>query len=429
MKKIFILILLWFLTKSLMAQNEDLDSLLLVAAYKNNTQQISKLLKQGADPNAYLPYSYITPLMYVVDTNNYKATKILLNYGADPNIVPNYGLLTPLQIAISKHYNRIAELLLKSDADPELKNLNDLTAFDFALMTKNYEGFKILLKYSNKNSKNLYYKALLAIDYCDTNAIKILYTFGYKPENDEIIYAFKKECFPIVDLLLDLGADINTRDEKGNSILDYAIYKYEDTALFNVLINLGAEVTNRTFANALAYHKTKNIKYLETISGIKTTDLIYGNFIFTPCYLATSFTDLQYGFSLGFEDPFWHFQLKTGIFTRLGYNSVWLQQRPHFFYQVKEYRIEPYLWLSKNFYLSKIGFSVGIMPYYQMISYNIDWIKNQAKFRIAPTASFFILSKKVNYRFNYFYWQNSNILPKSEHYISSSIEFIIPMLK
>ncbi len=80
------------------------------------------LLEIGADPNE-VNSSGVTPLFYVVNSNNIEATKILLDGGADPNILnPDVDAMnTPqLQEAIRDGYFEMIKVLLEGGADPNL---------------------------------------------------------------------------------------------------------------------------------------------------------------------------------------------------------------------------------------------------------------------------------------------------------------------
>ncbi len=123
---------------------------------------VSKLLREGANPNAYESRgSYLgypaPPLTMAVFKGRARIASLLLNAGANPNLrMPQRATSpkgpTPLMIAInveglgSNRYD-IVKLLLSKKADTRLRDGMGRTAYDLAVLRKRENVAKLLAKY------------------------------------------------------------------------------------------------------------------------------------------------------------------------------------------------------------------------------------------------------------------------------------------
>lgn len=87
-----------------------IDGELLDAIMANDTNSVTRLLKDGANPNCYEDKCYIRPLHFAAVYNCVEAIYPLLNAGAkiDARTAEGY---TPLDVAIQLNHHEVVELL------------------------------------------------------------------------------------------------------------------------------------------------------------------------------------------------------------------------------------------------------------------------------------------------------------------------------
>ena len=145
------------------AVDDEGNSLLYVAASKNQLGKIRFLLEKGANVN-FKNERGVSPLNVACDKNNLEAVKLLINDGADVNIRTNRGN-TPLSCAASGKgctlvsavafnqvydFTDVAEILLDNGADVNLQN-----PLLFAARTGNLKMVQLLMsKGANINATN-----------------------------------------------------------------------------------------------------------------------------------------------------------------------------------------------------------------------------------------------------------------------------------
>ena len=182
---------------------------LILAANKGDIKKIDLLVSQGADVN-YIGKDSLTPLMAAFSSLNLQGFKRLLEHGANPNVATSEGdsviWMTATGGDISKEALPFLELCLQHGGDPnwvfhKLYKEEGATHFD--------DGRPLI-------------------------AAVILY-------NEKAKEALK--------LLLNAGADINTKDKNGNNALWSAAQGHYDILMF--LLEEGADytATNNTGKN------------------------------------------------------------------------------------------------------------------------------------------------------------------------------------
>lgn len=78
-----------------------------------------------------------------------KCIRFLIEKGNDVNIVDKTDESSPLIISAKFNYINIIEILLSNNANVNIKNVNDLTALDMAIIRGNYESALYLLTKTN----------------------------------------------------------------------------------------------------------------------------------------------------------------------------------------------------------------------------------------------------------------------------------------
>ncbi|MCP3926279.1 MAG: hypothetical protein GY714_27250 [Desulfobacterales bacterium] len=219
----------------------DDQGLLQLAADDNNYEMCSYLLKKGLDVNNNNYKYQMTPL-HIALTNrriNYKLINLLIDNGADLNKNAK-NKITPLFLALGKRIVKnqpnIINLLIEKGADINAQNkLGDtvlhyesMNGFkDIAVLIKN--GAKIDAK-NNKNETPL----LVAVKKRRIDSVRELLKYksniNAKNINGETAliivvkkkYYSKRHDYNIAEILIKSGADIELKDNKGKTALDYA---------------------------------------------------------------------------------------------------------------------------------------------------------------------------------------------------------------
>jgi len=103
-----------------------INTSLITAAYKGQTNVVKDLLDKGADPNERGRYEFgwgiawedATPLFCAAHEGHLEAVKVLVDRGADVDVPGHLGW-TPLMGAAYKGYTNIAKILVERGADIE----------------------------------------------------------------------------------------------------------------------------------------------------------------------------------------------------------------------------------------------------------------------------------------------------------------------
>ncbi len=118
--------------------------------------------------------------------------------------------------AITKGDNKKVEQYLIEGTDPNSKDLNNVLADRLALEYKNLDAFKLLLKYGCDLKYETTYLAYFAYD---------LYVFGDGGIDIEIadylFQAIENNNIQAVKILLENGADINTKTINGIPLIEF----------------------------------------------------------------------------------------------------------------------------------------------------------------------------------------------------------------
>lgn len=175
---------------------------LFLATLEEDLTAISDLLKKGANLNAQDVSKHYTPLMYAARLNKNKSAAYLISKGAHLNLRNKKGE-TALYIACSNRNASVVNSLLDMQADVEITDLKgNRPAIKFPDMP-DYIARKFLNSYKN-------------IDDCLMDFVKI--------GRANIVYEIIKQ-----------DHNINIQDEKGNTVLMWAIIN-KDPQLINFIL-------------------------------------------------------------------------------------------------------------------------------------------------------------------------------------------------
>ena len=122
---------------------------LIKAADTGNIQKLTRLLKEGVEPNQDYYRGY-TPLHHAARENHLNCVKVLLQYGALINTADAWTIKTALHWAAQKGYKELLIFLLEHGADTAARcyltidSPKTYTPKEFAKHFENFELVQIL---------------------------------------------------------------------------------------------------------------------------------------------------------------------------------------------------------------------------------------------------------------------------------------------
>ena len=195
----------------------------------NDFELLDELIKKGADINTPDKNGF-PPLAY---TNNLKMIKYLLEKGANPDFYYPSGN-TLFHNAVKSNNLELAYLLYKAKANPNLKNKNGDLPLDIAFSE---DMRTILLSSGAKLNERLY-----------------------------VHQAVRENNIKYLNNLLELGADINIADKKGNTPIFYA----QNPKILKLLIKAKANLmhtNNSGYTPVEHFALSGNDKFVEILKG------------------------------------------------------------------------------------------------------------------------------------------------------------------
>lgn len=232
-------------------------SILTYATLASRPSIMKILIGAGADVNAVDNSIHKFPLgnaLKLTDPDDrYAVTKVLIDAGANVNVgYPN----TPLIEAVLEEDVRLVELLIASGANVNLPDRDSNSAYSLAAALGNQKLKHCLLaagadptigveKYRKEWGQHAFFQAAAdgRVDVVEamlnTGTATVNMTNGHK-----VTALMRAHSEPMVDALLNAGADINLKDDRGFTALMWAV-EIRHAGLVKKLIRAGADVNLR----------------------------------------------------------------------------------------------------------------------------------------------------------------------------------------
>jgi ankyrin repeat protein len=221
------------------------DNYFLVRAIKYGSITIDDLLKHSYINKEVAIDGYLTtPLITAVCKNDEEMVKKLLKLKANPNLCVNRK--SPLHFAENPS---IVRMLIKAGADIEYKDGQGYTPLHLMIRNRSYKCAKILLKHGanihtfNTAGSHPLTSSLLIWANPDSIVVDLLKPLiNVKDQNGKwpLLIAARNGHWKIVKKMLDYGADINFRNNKGTTVLHEAVSD-GNLRMIRYLIKRGAD--------------------------------------------------------------------------------------------------------------------------------------------------------------------------------------------
>lgn len=229
------------------------------AAMQGKPEVLDLLIKAGCKINVS-DSENVTPLQLAVTGGHEQVTHMLLEAGSRVNS-RNSDRSSTLHIAASRGYASIAERLLQHGAEVDTVDSKGHTPLYLAIVERHHEVVKVLINYhANVNMEGLFGQTPLweaVTRKRDVAMAKLLLDAGAKVlQAKKLLHdAVFMGMSELVQLLVQRGFSVNSRDDIGNSPLHIAILR-KNPSMLRELVQFGGDVnTSNGLTGATLLHQ------------------------------------------------------------------------------------------------------------------------------------------------------------------------------
>ena len=234
------------------------------AASRGSVEALSLLLKAGAMVDVQ-DFNEMFPLSLSIYGNHFEAVKVLVKAGAKIN-KPGFSKLTALHMALEDDKNSQIPLhLIQAGANVNTEDVNGNTPLHYAVEIKSIEIVKAIIKAgadleAENNTRST--PLMIAIAGDDLKMIQLLMGSGAlvkvsgSKNRYDVLHTAAQHArnLETLKILLKAGANVNGKDEAGNTPLHYAVYRSNSKdsgaekmpELVSVLLSAGADPNAKT---------------------------------------------------------------------------------------------------------------------------------------------------------------------------------------
>jgi len=408
----------------------NIDYNLIIASEKGYTNEVLRLLNEGADIKTST-WEGITPLMYAVQNQDTGIVQILVLNGADMDKKPDNGIPVLINAVINNNLH-IAEYLIRKGADINISDNDGNTALMYATAYGHFVMSDMLMYYDadlNKKNNSGTDALMVASYFGDYDIAYRLIEEGANVNSKDnrgyeaIHCASQNDHTDLIELLISNGADINSKTLNGYSPVAIAV-EYENLELLKFLIEKGANVNEKiSFSenpvSLASEYKYKSIKKLLLENKGRKNLWPAFNQYNLGLNLNWNFDDFMTGINFGLHDKKFNADIVTGLYIRPWAIRVLEKESEELSYQYWERRMSFIVGLDKKFDIVKfntgsiLGISLGAKGLYTFGSYRGSLSKPENRLIFSPGAGIVWSNSylAINVQYEYLDYDLYNVRP------------------
>jgi ankyrin repeat protein len=219
---------------------------LMYAALYGDSESVRLLLKGGADPKLRNEAG-ATALMWATD--DLEKTRMLLDHGADPNVFSDDGI-TPLMIAAGRYGSGpVVRALIEHGAKASAKSPDSSRSPLSEAARAGDEGvMRMLIEHGADPKSPPRPFAAAVVSGCGACVDLLLASADKAALNRGLAVAVTRSNMPVVNMLLDRGADVNSISPqfRVSTLAEAALSDTASTELVKSLLDHGGDINRKT---------------------------------------------------------------------------------------------------------------------------------------------------------------------------------------